>query len=262
MDPYDRDALAPFEPVEYDVYMIVSSDLTIPVPGGEMPAYLARPSNDVAAPAVIVLEGVYGFDRELRRITDLVASTGYVGLAIDYFHRTHPRLEEPFTEEGRRRGEDAARSVKADGACADVAAARDWLNDQPFVKRNQVATWGFGFGGTVAFVTATLPGIDAAIVFYGQSITSPLGDGTVPLQLAKELRAPLLLVYGGADERISEHDVTQIEETLHGYNKPFQIQRYPSVGHSFFRQDYGTTALREAADAWDLVQSFVKAHLK
>jgi dienelactone hydrolase len=33
---------------------------------------------------------------------------------------------------------------------------------------------------------------------------------------------------------------------------------YPTVGHSFFRQDLGTIATREIADAWDRVTSFLR----
>ncbi|MBC5809617.1 MAG: dienelactone hydrolase family protein, partial [Candidatus Eremiobacteraeota bacterium] len=46
--------------------MIVSQDLKIDVEGQAMPAYLARPADEGRYPAVIVLEGVYGFDEELR----------------------------------------------------------------------------------------------------------------------------------------------------------------------------------------------------
>jgi carboxymethylenebutenolidase len=242
--------------------MIVSADLTIDVAGHAMPAYLARPSTGEPRPAVIVLEGVCGFDAELRRITDLLASTGYVGLAINYFYRTNPRFEEPFTPEGRARGQEAARSVTREDARGDVAAARDWLNEQAFVERGHVGTWGFGFGGTVAFVAATLPGLGATISFYGQSIASPLPSGEpAPLEDAKDVRAPLLLVFGGKDELIGATEVERIEASLSSFHKSFEVQRYPNVGHSFFRANVESTALREAADAWDRVQAFLHRHL-
>jgi carboxymethylenebutenolidase len=243
--------------------MIVSRELEIDVDGGKMSAYLAQPGGDGSFPAVIVLEGVYGFDEELRRITDLVAAFGYVGLAINYFHRSHPQLAEPFTPEGRARGEDAAKAVTREGVLADVGTARDWLHEQPFVDTNNVGTWGFGFGGTVAFVTATLPGINAAVVFYGQSITSlmPSGDAA-PLEDVKEIRSPLLLVFGGRDQLISEADIKLIETTLTANNKKFEVQMYPNVGHSFFRATSGTQSAREAADAWDRVQAYFKKYLR
>jgi carboxymethylenebutenolidase len=83
--------------------MIVSTSLSLAVGDTTMAAYLARPGEDGTFPAVIVLEGVYGFDSELKRVTDLVASFGFVALAINYFHRTNPDLSLPFSDEGRAR---------------------------------------------------------------------------------------------------------------------------------------------------------------
>ncbi len=242
--------------------MIVHNDLTIAVGDARMPAYLVRPGGQGRYPAVIVLEGVFGFDEELRRITDLLASLGYVGLAINYFHRTHPTLSLPFTPEGRARGEEAARCVKKDEARNDVAAARDWLNMQPFVESGHIGTWGFGLGGTVAFVTATLPGINAAVAFYGQSIASLMPGGeAAPLEDARDLRAPLLLVFGGQDELISQRDVEVTTATLRSHDKRYELQAYPSVGHSFFRTTPDSASTREAADAWDRVRAFFERNL-
>jgi carboxymethylenebutenolidase len=242
--------------------MIVSSPLSIAVGNTTMPAYLARPGEAGTFPAVIVLEGVYGFDDELRRVTDLVASFGYVALAINYFHRTNPDLSLPFSDEGRAAGEAAAVAVKKADACADVGAARDWLNEQPYVESGHVGTWGFGFGGTVAFATATLAGINAAVVFYGQSIASLMPSGeAAPIEDAKEIRAPLLLVFGGQDVMIGPRDIETITSTLKANNKRFDVQMYPNVGHSFFRVTGSSTSTREAADAWDRVQAFFGKYL-
>lgn len=237
---------------------MTTSTVTIDSDGLPMTCYVARPDRG-RHPAAIVLEGVYGFDDELRRITDLLASTGYVGLAIDYFHRTDPDLQQPYTEAGRRRGTEATRSVTKAGLRADVSAARDWLNAQPFVENGRIATWGFGFGGTAAFVTSTLPGLVGAVAFYGQSITSPMPSGEgAPLDDVAALRAPLLLVFGGADALIGESDVAAIERRLTAHGKTYDLQLYPNVGHSFFRAAGNSIAAREAADAWDRVQAFLQ----
>ena len=228
-----------------------------------MPAYLVRPGAGDRHPAIVILEGVYGFDAELRRITELVGSFGYVGLAIDYFHRTHTKFSEPFTPEGRRHGEEASRSVSKAWARADVAAARDWLNDQDFVDHSKIGTWGFGFGGTVAFVTATLPGIRAAVVFYAQSIASLLpNEEPSPLEDARDIRAPLLLVFGGQDQLVGARDVETIVGTLRTQNKRFDVQVYPNVGHSFFRTTTSSMSTREAIDAWELVQVFLAKYVR
>lgn len=236
-----------------------SRDLTIDIDGTPMSAYLAVPDGGKPTPAVIVLEGIYGFDAELRRTTDMVASAGYVGLAINYFYRTHPDFKQDYTEQGRERGNAALQEVTKQGLRHDVAAARDWLNEQEFVDFGKVATWGFGFGGTAAFITATLPGIRGAVSFYGQSIDDRLPSGeAAPIEDAKDLRAPLLLVFGGLDALIPKSEIDDITARLTAESKRFEVQVYPNVGHSFFREGVASATLREIADAWDRVQAFLR----
>ena len=224
---------------------MITTRLTITAPGGPMPAYLARPSANKPKPAVIVLEGVYGFDDEMRRMTDLVASAGYVGLAIDYL-----------------RGKGVPDGFRSATVANDVAAARDWLNEQNFVDRGDIAVWGFGIGGSVAFMAASLPGLRASIAFYGQSIAKSLPDGAdAPIKYAEQIRAPLLLVFGGRDDLVTADDVQRIRTRLDAAGKRYDIEIYPNVGHSFFRQDTDTVATREIADAWDRVQAYLQRAL-
>jgi len=223
---------------------MITETVTINGPRGPMPAYIAHLDERPRA-AVIVLEGIYGFDAELRRITDLVGSAGYVGCAIDYL-----------------RGGDVANGFHAGSLEDDLAATRDWLNERSYVAHGKIATWGFGVGGAVAFVGAMLPGIEASIAFYAQSITKGLPDGgDAPIKDADRIRAPLLLVYGGADTQIEQNEIERIRTRMNAAGKSADVQIYPTVGHSFFRQDLGTIATREIADAWDRVRAFLRKHL-
>ncbi len=224
---------------------MISETLTLTAPKGPMQAYVSR-RDDRPRPAVIVLEGVYGFDAEMRRITELVAQVGYTGIAIDYLRGGKP--EEVFVQ----------RDV-----CEDVAAARDWLNRQPFVQHGKVATWGFGWGGTAAFLSASLAGLSGAVAFYGQSIARPLPGAAKPaIEEVDDVRAPLLLVFGGHDELIGEHDIATIRRNLEAGGKRFELEVYPDVGHSFFREDLDTVASRQIADAWDRVNAFLSRAFK
>jgi carboxymethylenebutenolidase len=101
--------------------------------------------------------------------------------------------------------------------------------------------------------------MSAAIAFYGQSITKGLPDGgDAPIKNADKVRTPLLLVYGGADSEIGHGEIERIRTRLNAAGKTADVQIYPTVGHSFFRQDLGTIASREIADAWDRVTSFLR----
>lgn len=223
---------------------MITESTTINGTRGPMSAYVTR-VDDKRRPAVIVLEGIYGFDAELFRITDLVATAGYVGCAIDYL-----------------RGDGVTNGFHTDSVEEDVANTRDWLNERPYVAHGKIATWGFGVGGAVAFVGAMLPGIAASIAFYGQSITRGLPDGgDAPIKHADRIRAPLLLVYGGADTQIDAAEIERIRTRLNAAGKTADVQIYPTVGHSFFRQDLGTIATREIADAWGRVTAFLRKNL-
>jgi carboxymethylenebutenolidase len=246
---------------------MIKQSVTIDVGGSAMPAYLARPEGATPRPAVIVLQEIFGVNNEVKRITELVASAGYVGLAINYYHRTHPDLNEPYTQDGLQHGFAAAGAVTTEGLKADLTAAIAWLEAQDFVQHGRIATWGFCFGGTVAFLSATLPGVAAAIAFYGGSIAAPMPSGeSEVLADAKDVKAPLLLVFGGQDTYIPPEAVDRIRTTLTELHKPFEIQVYPTESHAFFRESSavmsaGTPTAAAVADAWHRVQAFLKKYL-
>jgi carboxymethylenebutenolidase len=242
---------------------VLKQTFTIDVGGSAMPAYLARPEDGSARPAVIVLQEIFGVNTEVKRITDLVASAGYVGLAINYYHRTHPDLNEPYTQAGLQNGFAAAGAVTRAGLTADLEAAVAWLDAQPFVQAGHIATWGFCFGGTVAFFSATLDGIAAAIPFYGGHIANALPSGE-PAMLADAaaIKAPLLLAFGGQDDYIPPEAIEAIRSGLTAAHATFSIDVYPDQGHAFFREssaalDGTDPTSRAVAQSWAHVQAFL-----
>lgn len=249
---------------------MISQDVTIAVNGSNMPAYLARPQEGSGQhPAVIVLGEVFGFTPETRRITELLASIGYVGLAINYYHRTNPHMAEQYTDEGNKRAYEAAASITARNLGEDVRTAVAWLNAQPFVKSGKIATWGFGFGATAAFVTSDIADLSGAILFYPTHLTSGMpGGGEPPLDHAAEVAVPLLAIFGEQDYYVCRFEMDRIHQTLGSLNKNVRMQIYPNVGHSFFRhgrpqaiaelQRYSDESVAQAvADSWDLVKAFL-----
>ena len=228
----------------------------------KMPAYVARPHGDGRYPAVVLLEGLYGFDDEVRRVTDLVASVGYVGLAVNYFYRLDPHFCEPFTPAGQACGIEATKSIRVAELQADLEATRDWLMSRAYVDPARIAAWGFGFGGAAAFTAACIPGYQVVAAFYPQSIGKPLPSGDpAPIDAARSLRAPMLLFFGGRDETIKRREILQLKHKLQEASKRCDVQLYETVGHSFFRQYHSASHSTEIADAWERVQAFFKVNL-
>jgi carboxymethylenebutenolidase len=241
---------------------VQTQDVTITVDGSAMPSFIARPDGEEPLAAVIVLQEIFGVNKEVRRIAELFAKAGYVALAINYYHRTHPDLDEPYTQEGLEAGFAAAGQVGRASLRADVAAAVAYLASQPYVKADRIATVGFCFGGSVSFVTATLPGISAAIPFYGGSIAGGFPNGEPPgIADAKDIRVPLLLFFGGKDEYITHEAIASIDKALADAGKEYEIVSYPNVGHAFFRDSSAALNQHEVDDAWKKVQAFLAQHL-
>lgn len=249
---------------------MISQDVVIPVDGSSMPAYLARPEEGSGPhPAVIVYQEVFGFTPETKRVTELLASIGYVGLAINYYYRTNPQMVEPYSEEGVQRANRIAASVTAQNLNADTRAAIDWLNGQPFVKSGKIATWGFGFGGNAAFVTAGLRELSGAISFYPPNLIAALpSGGAPPIEHASDVAVPMLIIFGEQDYYVPRYDIDRIGQVLKNAGKDVRMEIYPGVGHSFFRhgrpqailelQRYSDEAVAQAvADSWDLVKAFL-----
>ncbi|GAC1301518.1 MAG: dienelactone hydrolase family protein [Vulcanimicrobiaceae bacterium] len=242
--------------------MVQTQELTIAVDRNPMPCYLARPEGDEPRGAVIVLQEIFGVNREVRRIAELFASAGYAALAINYYHRTHPALNEPYTPEGLQNGFAAAGAVSRATLRADVAAAIAFLAAQPYVKPGKIATCGFCFGGSVAFVTAMLPGLAAAIPFYGGSIAGDFPSGEPEgLADANDIGIPLLLFFGGKDDYIPADAVARIDRTLAAAGTAHEVVTYPNVGHAFFRESSAALNQHEVDDAWKRVRAFLGRHL-
>lgn len=244
---------------------MISQAVNISVDGSQMDSYLARPPEGSGPhPAVIVLQEVFGVNAEMRRVTDLLAGAGYVGLAINYYHRTHPNLNVAYDEAGMQTGVQAAKNVTRATLYADLGAAIEWLKAQEFVRDGKIATWGFCMGGSVAFLSATLPDVRGAICFYGGQIARPFHNGEPEaLKEVDRIRAPLLLCFGAEDRGIPPEAIERIRQELDAHGKEYMLEVYAGVGHAFFRAakqtQYSDEAIANAvADSWNVVQKFLE----
>lgn len=229
----------------------------IAVDGTAMPVHVAFPQERPAA-AVIVLQERFGINEDVRRITDLLASDGYVGLALNLYHRSKPTLGEPFTEAGLARASAGTVPITPETIRKDVRAAIDWLNDQPGVHVGHIATLGFGLD--VGMAAATVRGIVAAIAFEGGR-TAPDDPAIEAGYDATHVHEPLLLMYAAKNEEEKPRGVERIEQAMRGAGKRITLQWYPQPDET---QGLGTAAFPAdtIADAWDLVRAFLQRKLK
>src|SRR5690348_1405329 len=60
---------------------------------GAFSAYLCLPEQGLPAPAVIVIQEVFGINRNMRHVCDALADAGFIALCPDLFWRLQPGVE-------------------------------------------------------------------------------------------------------------------------------------------------------------------------
>lgn len=238
-----------------------TEDVSLTIGDHAMDAYLAIPDGDARVPGVLVIQEIFGVNREIKRICDLLARTGYLAFAPNVFHRTHPKLDAGYNPEGMGLGRAAAGAATMEGLKADLDASIAFMQQHPR-SNGELAAWGFCFGGTIAYWLATFPAISASVSFYGGQIAKATAPHRPPaIEFTKDIHAPIFLAFGGKDESIPPEEIEKIRAALDAQHKTYQLEVYPDEGHGFFRHGVNGESTPGARDIWPKVQHFLREHL-
>ena len=249
-DPDSRPPIAPIAggAVAHEHLALTCAD------GSRCAAFAARAGAEPSPTAMLILPDVRGLHRYYEELALRFAEAGVDALAIDYFGRTTASSE---------RGEsfDYMPHVEQTtwvGLQADIAAGAAHLRAGGDRALFQM---GFCFGGRLALLTPTLPElrVTGAIGFYGRPTGSGRGGIPAPADVAAGNRAPVLAVFGGADEGITPQMVATYEAALVAAQAPHEVVTYAGAPHSFFDRKQADFA-ETSADAWRRVLDFVAAN--
>ncbi len=237
-----------------------SSMMTIDAGGSPMPTYVTRPDGEGKLPVVIIVQEIFGITAEMKKNADLLAEQGYAVLIPAMYHRADPNFSAGYDEAGVSKGLGVAKQTTHDDMRTDLAAAIAWIKTQPFAS-SAIATWGFCWGGSVAYLSATLPDVSAAISFYGGQIAkSPFPQNKPMIEYTAQIHAPLLLAFGGSDHSIPPEEIEKIRGALDAAGKTYELEVYENEGHAFFRN--GPSVNDGSAKVWPIVKAFLERYLK
>jgi carboxymethylenebutenolidase len=155
---------------------------------------------------------------------------------------------------------DIVKATPGDQVTSDTAASLKWLAAQPFADTKKMGVTGFCWGGGATWLCAERFGeFKAAVPWYG-----PLKAGayprTPPIDLVKDLKCPVLGLYGGLDKGISQKDVEDMRAALAAAGRKDEIIVYPSADHGFLADYRGSYNAEAAKDGWAKMLAFFKAH--
>lgn len=252
------------EPIVTDSIGLVTETVEVPAPDRPIPAYVARPEVSGRHPVVVVVSEVFGVHEYIRDVCRRLAKSGYVAIAPDFFVRHGDPA--PLTDFAAIRG--IVGQVTDQEVMGDIQAAALWAGAQRFADRRRMAITGFCWGGAAVWLACErLRDFRCGVAWYGRLSRPAAGqflsepERQWPLELAAQLKAPVLGLYAGKDQGIPAADIEAMRAILAETGKVgSDIVVYPEAQHGFhadYRASYDAAA---AADGWNRMLAFLLAN--
>ncbi|MFZ4795033.1 MAG: dienelactone hydrolase family protein [Blastocatellia bacterium] len=237
---------------------LIAGEVKIPVKDGEIPAYRAMPARGKDFPVVLVVQEIFGVHEHIKDICRRLAKQGYLAIAAEMYAR-----QGDVSKLDRNQIMSVVSKVPDAQVMSDLDAAAAWAKKNNG-HASKLAITGFCWGGRIVWLYAAHnPNLKAGIAWYGR-LTGTKTDlqPTYPLELVRNINAPVLGLYGGADSGIPNETVEQMQKALKDNGKPSEIKLYPDTPHAF-HADYRPSYRREQAqDGWARLLEWLKKSMK
>ena len=248
--------------IETDFKGLTAGEQMIPVGSFQMPAYVSRPEKAKGnLPIVIVVSEIFGVHEYIADVTRRFAKLGYLAIAPEFFVRAgDPNAYGTVT--------DILTNIVAKTPDAqvlnDLQAALVWAGKNGGdLKR--VGVTGFCWGGRITWLAcAQIPQMRAGVAWYGRLVGDKTPNNPLhPVDLASQMKAPVLGLYGSADTGIPLETVEQMKQALQAAknNKAAQAAKfeiYPEAPHAFHADYRATYREGPAKDGWDKCLAWLK----
>jgi carboxymethylenebutenolidase len=239
--------------IKTDFTGIKAGEQDIPVGSFNMPAYISRPDKASGPlPIIIVVSEIFGVHEYIADTTRRFAKLGYLAIAPEFFTRAGD--PNTFGTIAEIQSNIVAKTPDAQ-VLADLKVAIAWAGKNGGDLK-KVGVTGFCWGGRITWLSATLPEVKAGVAWYGRLV----GDKTAnnprqPVEIAADLKAPVLGLYGSADTGIPLDTVEQMKAALGKASsnpaaKASKFEIYPDAPHAFHADYRNTYREGPAKDGW------------
>jgi len=236
---------------------LVAGEVRIPSGGVEIPAYRAMPKTAGSHPVVLVVQEIFGVHEHIKDVCRRFARLGHFAIAPEMYARQGDVAGLKSIQEIL----PLVSKVPDAQVMADLDAAVEWAGKNGG-DTTKLALTGFCWGGRVAWLYAAHSArLKASVAWYGRLVgpTDALHPKNA-IDVAADLKAPVLGLYGGKDQGIPPASVEQMREALKRAGKKSEIVVYPEAGHGFhadYRPSYDKAA---AEDGWKRLQAWLRTH--
>ena len=243
---------------------LVLEDVHVTGAGGySLPAYVARPSGRGRHACVVVVNEIFGIHEYIKDVCRRFAHQGYAAIAPDYFDRAG----DPSTLTDMAAIRPIVASATYDQVMGDTTGAIAWMKAQSFAKDVGFGITGFCWGGSWPWLaSARIPDVKAGVAWYGRLVgpqTPATNDPNRPwpIDVAGDLKAPVLGLYGAHDQGIPVATVEQMRAALAAAGNPThsEIIVYEDAGHGFHADYRDSYVAADATDGWNRLLAWFRA---
>ena len=241
-----------------DTKGLTAGEVKIPVKDGEIPAYRAMPAKGTGFPIVVVVQEIFGVHEHIKDVCRRLAKLGYLAVAPELYARQGDvsKLTEP-----KQILETVVSKVPDAQVMSDIDATVAWTKKSSKGDDTRLGITGFCWGGRIVWLyCAHNPSVKAGVAWYGR-LVGQAGEFQPkhPLDVAAAIKAPVLGLYGGADQGIPVESVEQMRAALKTAGNKSEIVVYPDAPHAF-HADYRPSYRKEPAeDGWMRLHAWFKS---
>jgi carboxymethylenebutenolidase len=248
--------------IKTDFAGLSAGEVTIPSGGFSMPAYRAQPEGKNNLPVVLVVSEIFGVHEYIADVCRRFAKLGYLAIAPELFARQGDPQSFGSIQALQR---EVIEKVSDAQVMGDLDAAAAWAGAHGG-DPSRLAITGFCWGGRMVWLYAAhSKRLKAAVAWYGQLVgePSPLKPKN-PLDLAGQLNAPVLGLYGGKDTGITHDHVEKMKAALAASSnanaRGSRFIVYPESGHAFHADYRPSYREADAKDGWQKCLDWFRQH--
>jgi len=239
---------------------LIAGEIKIPVTDGEIPAYRAMPAKGKNFPTVLVVQEIFGVHEWIKDVCRRFAKLGHLAIAPELYARQGDPSK--YTDIQKLIAEVVAK-VPDSQVMSDLDATVAYAGKNKG-NAKKLAITGFCWGGRITWLySAHNPNVKAGGAWYGTVVpraSQPKNPNqpTHPIDVAANLKVPVLGLYGAKDKGIPVETLEQMRKELAKGKSGSDIIIYPEADHGFLA-DYRPSFNKQASnDAWNKLNAWFK----
>ena len=233
-----------------------AGEIKIPTNDVQLPGYRAMPARGSGFPTVLVVQEVFGVHEHIKDLCRRLAKLGYFAVSAELYARqgdVHNLADIKALMAIVQQVPDAQVMSDLD-ACVAYARASGKADV------GKLAITGFCWGGRIVWLYAAHnPQLKAGAAWYGRLVGDPSAlQPRYPVDVATELKAPVIAFYGGKDRGITPESIEQMRAALENSKFKNELVVFPDAEHGFNADYRASYNAEDAKAAWSQMLGWFK----